>query len=95
MTECGASASVWSIPWSHIANDYTYGDYDVRYGDIRVKWYPDPPPDRKNDYFQDGCSEYVSFGQTYWFIGAGDFSARSKAFVRNQDANDSDTGRVN
>ena len=94
-TECGASASAWSIPWSNISNAYTHGDYDVRYGNIRVKWYSDPSDYRNKGVFNYGCSEYASFSQTYWFIGSGDFSARSKAFVRNQDGNDSDTGSVN
>ena len=94
-TECGAQAHAWSIPYSGISNEYTYGDYDTRYGDISVKWYPDPFPAQNKGVFNDGCSEWASYAETYWFIGSGDFSARSKAFVRNQDGHDSDTGRVN
>lgn len=94
-TECGAQAHAWSIPYSTIAEDYTFGDYDTRYGDVRVKWHPDPPDYRNKGVFNDGCSEWASHTDTYWFIGSGDFSARSKSFVRNQDGNDSDTGRVN
>lgn len=94
-TECGAQAHAWSIPYSGISNEYTYGDYDTRYGDVRVKWYPDPPPYQNKDTFEDGCSEWASHTETYWWIGSGDFSARSKAFVGNQDGHDSDTGRVN
>ena len=94
-TECGAQASAWSIPWSGISNEYTYGDYDVRYGSVSVKWYPDPPDYRNKGVFNYGCSEWASHTETYWFIGSGDFSARSKAFVGNQDGHDSDNGRVN
>ena len=91
--EAGAQAHAWSIPYSMISNEYTYGDYDARYGDVRVKWYPDPPPYQNKGVFNDGCSEWASHTETYWFIGTNDFSARSKAFVRNQDGHASDTGR--
>lgn len=93
--EAGAQASAWSIPYSTISNEYTYGDYDVRYGDVSVKWYPDPDPYQNKGVFNDGCNEWASHTQTYWFIGPGDFSARSKAFVGNQDGHDSDNARIN
>lgn len=94
-TDCGAQAHAWSIPYSSVSNEYTYGDYNTRYGNIRVKWYSDPSDYRNEGVFNYGCSEWASFTETYWFIGSGDFSARSKAFVRNQDGNESDSGSVN
>lgn len=87
--------SGWSIPWSGISNEYTHGDYDLRYGDVNVKWHPDPPDNRNKGVFNDGCSEFCNLSETYWWIGPNDVSARNKAFIRNQDGHDSDNGSLN
>ncbi len=69
-----------------------FGNYDLRYGSISVKWYPDPPDNRNQGVFEDGCDEYCNLSETYWWIGPGDISARNKAFIRNQDGHASDSG---